>query len=502
MSVDFRIWDFGFSCSFGFRVSDFGIWKDGCVKLLSVLMPVYNERRTLRTIVGRVLASPVPIPFELIAVDDCSTDGSADILRELAARDPRLKPVFHEHNTGKGGAVHTAIKHMTGDLAIIQDADLEYNPAEIPRVIQPILDGNADAVLGSRFAGSDYRRVLYYWHRVANTILTLLTNMVADVDLTDMETCYKAVRADVLRQTCLRFRRFGLEPELTIRLAQWGLRIYEVPVSYMGRTYAEGKKIGLRDAIKAVGAVLWCGLVDRRFTTHDGYYTLTAVRKARGYNQWVYRQIRPYLGRRVLEAGCGIGNLTEQLLDCEQLTAADTDPLFVEMTRRRFGHLDNFRALQVDWTSDADCTQVAAETLDTVFCINVLEHVDHDDAVLRRFVRMVTPGGYVVALVPLHPRLYSAVDEALGHKRRYTAGDLRNKFAAAGLEEVEVKGFNRFGSVAWWLNGKVLRRKRFTPGLFNAYSFLLPLLKGADYLPLPANSALAVGRKRVPAIER
>ena len=229
--------------------------------LLSVLMPVYNERRTLKAIVRRVLESPTPIPLELVAVDDGSTDGSADLLRELAAHDPRIRPVFHDKNRGKGAAIQTAIREMTGDIAIIQDADLEYDPAEIGKVIQPIVDGRADAVFGSRFLSSDYRRVLYYWHSLGNGALTWLCNVLCDINLTDMETCYKAVRADILRQTPLHFRDFALEPELTFRLAQWGIRLYEVPVSYAGRTYAEGKKIEelARRPQRPLGDVLGAG---------------------------------------------------------------------------------------------------------------------------------------------------------------------------------------------------------------------------------------------------
>jgi glycosyltransferase involved in cell wall biosynthesis len=459
-------------------------------------MPVYNERRTLRTIVGRVLQSPVPIPMELIVVDDCSQDGSVEILRELASRDPRVKPIFHEVNTGKGGAIHTAIKHMTGDVAVIQDADLEYDPAEIPRVIQPILDGKADAVFGSRFAGGDCRRVLYYWHRVANTLLTLLTNMVCDLDLTDMETCYKAVRADILRQTCLRFKRFALEPELTIRLAQWGIRNYEVPVSYMGRTYAEGKKIGFRDALKAVGAILWCGFVSKRFTTHDGYYNLVALRNARAINRWVYGNVRSYVGQSVLEAGCGIGNLTEQLLDREQLVAADSEPLYVEMIQRRFGHLENFRTIQIDWTSEADYSGLADASLDTVLCLNLLEHLETEERVLKQCLRILRPGGHVIILAPQHPWLYSPMDESLGHKRRYTMTELRAKVSGAGFSVVEEKGFNKLGGLAWLVSSKLFGAKRLTPRKIKAYKWLLPIAKAVEYVPgIPAMSAVIVGRK-------
>jgi glycosyltransferase involved in cell wall biosynthesis len=461
-------------------------------------MPVYNERRTLRTVIGRVLRSPVEIPLELIVVDDCSTDGSVEILRDLAAQDARVKPVFHAANTGKGGAIHTAIKHMTGDVAVIQDADLEYDPAEISRVIRPILDSKADAVFGSRFAGSDYRRVLYYWHRVANSLLTLLANMVCDLDLTDMETCYKAVRADILRQTCLRFERFALEPELTVRLAQWGIRIYEVPISYMGRTYAEGKKIGFRDAVQAVAAILWCGFLDRRFTTHDGYYNMVAHHNARGLNRWIYRMIHPFVGQQVLEAGCGIGNLTEQLLNRQELVAADSDPLYVEMIQRRFGHLENFRTLQIDWRSESNYERLADGSLDTVLCLNVLEHLEMEAGVLKQCFRILRPGGHFIALAPQHPWLFNAMDEWLGHNRRYSIADLRGKLTDAGFEVVKAEGFNKLGGLGWLIIGNFLRAKRVTPRQIKIFNRLLPIAKVLEYVPgLPGLSVIAVGRKAV-----
>ena len=221
-------------------------------RLLSVLMPVYNEARTLRTIVQRVLNSPITVPMELICVDDCSRDQTPEILAELVARDPRIKVFRHEVNQGKGSAIQTAIAQMQGDLAIIQDADLEYDPNDYPAVLAPILQGKADAVFGSRFASAGQRKVLLYWHGVANHLLTWFTNILNDVNLTDMETCYKAVRADILRQTPLQSKRFGIEPELSTRLAQWNIRLYEVPVSYHGRSVAEGKKIGFKDAFSAL----------------------------------------------------------------------------------------------------------------------------------------------------------------------------------------------------------------------------------------------------------
>ncbi len=223
---------------------------------LSVLMPVYNEIRTLRTIVGRVLSTPTGLETEIVAVDDGSKDGSRELLRELAARDGRIRPIFHDRNQGKGAALRTAIAAMTGDLALIQDADLEYNPADYPLLLRPFLDGVADAVFGSRFLTAERRRVLYFWPTVANKFLTLVCNVLNDINLTDMETGYKVVRADILRRVPLRSNSFAVEPELTTRLARARLRLYEVPISYEGRTFEEGKKIGFRDALLALWAMV------------------------------------------------------------------------------------------------------------------------------------------------------------------------------------------------------------------------------------------------------
>ncbi|HEX2078935.1 MAG TPA: glycosyltransferase family 2 protein [Longimicrobium sp.] len=216
---------------------------------LSVIMPVYNEAATIAESARRVRA--VPLEMELICVDDGSTDGTLEQLRALEAEGVVDTLLTHARNRGKGAAVRTGIRAATGDVIVIQDADLEYDPFELPRLLEPIADGRADAVFGSRFLGGPHR-VLYFWHRLGNGMLTLLSNMFTDLNLTDMETCYKMVRADLLKSLPLRTRRFGIEPELTARLAQARARIYEVPISYAGRTYAEGKKIGWRDGVAAM----------------------------------------------------------------------------------------------------------------------------------------------------------------------------------------------------------------------------------------------------------
>jgi len=220
---------------------------------LSVLIPVYNEAATIEAVVDRVRA--IPLPVEVIAVDDASDDGSQEVLDRLQRARKLDHLQRHPKNRGKGAAIRSGIARATGDVIVIQDADLEYDPAELPALMKPILEGRADAVFGSRFQGGPHR-VLYFWHAVGNRFLTLLSNMLTNVNLSDMETCYKLVRADLLKRLPLTADRFGFEVELTARLAQAGARIWELPISYSGRTYAEGKKITWRDGLAAVAHVL------------------------------------------------------------------------------------------------------------------------------------------------------------------------------------------------------------------------------------------------------
>ena len=228
--------------------------------LLSVVIPVFNERATLESLVDRVAA--VPIDKEIILIDDGSTDGTRDILRTYEGR-PGYVVWYQPRNRGKGAALAEGFRHATGDIVIVQDADLEYNPAEYPILIQPILDGLADVVYGSRFVGGSARRVLYFWHSVGNRFLTLISNMLTDINLSDMETCYKVFRRPIIQQMPLVSERFGFEPEITVKVAKAKYRIYEVAISYAGRTYAEGKKIGWRDGFEALWTLVRFRFFDR-----------------------------------------------------------------------------------------------------------------------------------------------------------------------------------------------------------------------------------------------
>ena len=219
---------------------------------LSVVMPVYNEQATLREVVARVLA--VPLEVELICVDDGSRDGSREILAELQIDHPQIRVMLQPKNMGKGAALRCGIQEATGDFIIIQDADLEYDPSDYPALLGPLIEGKADVVYGSRFLGSGPHRVLYFWHSVGNWILTLISNALTNMNMTDMETCYKVFRREILQSIRIEEDRFGFEPEITVKISKRRLRVYEVGIGYWGRTYEEGKKIGWRDGFRA----LWC----------------------------------------------------------------------------------------------------------------------------------------------------------------------------------------------------------------------------------------------------
>jgi glycosyltransferase involved in cell wall biosynthesis len=477
---------------------------------LSVVVPVYNERFTLPEILSRIQA--VAIPKEIVIVDDGSTDGTREFLRRLEAEldearrggtfdeKNEIRIFYQERNQGKGAALRRGFAEAAGDVVLVQDADLEYDPRDYPKLLAPILEGKADAVYGSRFLGFP-RRVLFFWHHVANKFLTLVSNVATNLNLSDMETGYKAFRADVVKVIPIRSNRFGVEPELTAKLAKLRARIYEVPVSYAGRAYWEGKKIRWTDGVAALWTILKYSIVDDDHEGAAGYRTLLRMSQAQRYNRWMFQQLSPHVGQRVLEIGSGIGSLTRHLLGRELVIASDVDPQYLRMLGHTFERHTRVRPVYLD-LADFDPASLADHRLDTIVCLNVLEHVEDDRAALARIHATLAPGGRLVLLVPAHRRLYGGIDRAIHHYRRYDRADLIARLQGAGFTVERTWFFNRLGALGWYLNSVVLRRRR-VPGLqLRLQDLLVPFLRAESALPLPFGlSLIAVGRKAVPGEE-
>ena len=470
-----------------------------CSKL-SVLLPVYNECWTVETVVRRVLSVKIPVQLELIAVDDGSTDGSIEVLRRLASEDDRIRVLCHQYNRGKGAAVRTAIQHMSGDIAVIQDADLEYNPDEYAILLGPILEGKADAVYGSRFAGHP-RRVQFFWHRLANQFLTFVSNCINDLSVTDMETCYKMVRADVLRQLRLRADGFNIEPELTCRLAQWGSRLYEVPISYTGRTFQEGKKIRAIDGFHALWQMFYSRFFDTQFTDHSRFYRQLSAANSMRYKRWILDHVGPFLGQQLFESAAGVGNWSQMLVHRKRLLLMDHEQECVDMLAERFGSRSSVRVEKGDLTNPELYDTCRAERVDTILCFHELERLEEDDVVVQNMYAALQPGGHCVILVAAENRLYNGLDKELGRVRRYMRDELYAKMQSAGFEVVREKQFNRLASLAWFCAGHLLGQRHLSPRQMKWMDRCVPLFKWLDYcLPLPGLSLMMVGRKGTQAV--
>ncbi len=466
---------------------------------LSILVPVFNERTVVEQSLCLVLQAPLPenMEREIILVDDCSTDGTSAILERIAARHDGLKLFRHEINQGKGAAIRTAIQHATGDFVIVQDADLEYDPAEYPVLLKPLLSGRADAVFGSRYLAGVQTRVLPFWHSLLNRGLTLCSNFFSNLNLTDMETCYKVFRTDLLKSIPIRSNRFGFEPEITMKCAKRQLRIYEVPISYHGRSYEEGKKIGWKDGIQALTTILKFWLIDDLYATPQGRGVLNTHTGTPQYVRWIAQIIRPHLGDTVLEVGAGIGTLSGRLMARRlRYVVGEEDALNLHALKNRFLRTPNVSVVTLDPENEADFAAIGGP-FDTALCLNILEYADDPVRPLRNIAGVLEPGGLIVALVPQRRSLYGMLDRSLGLKRRFGRAELAGMFTREGFEIEKTYQINKASAVGWFLQGKLLRRTRLGKPMLKVFDKTVWLWRLLDnVLPWPGLSLVMVARKK------
>ena len=466
---------------------------------LTILMPVYNERTVVERCISQVMAAPIPenMERELVIVDDCSTDGTWDILQQLAAADSQIRLFRHPKNSGKGAAVRTAIEKATGDFALIQDADLEYDPFEYSRLLRPLLDGHADAVFGSRYLAGEQTRVLPFWHSMINKGLTLVSNMFCNLNLTDMETCYKVFRTDLLKSVPIRSDRFGFEPEIVMKSAKRNFRTYEVPISYHGRTYEEGKKIGWRDGLKALGVILKFWIIDDLYSSPYGRGVLNNLTGTPQYLRWVARILRPHVGDSVLEIGAGIGNLSGKLMARRFLyVASEKDPLHLHALRNRFLRTPNVVVQRLDPETTEDLAGME-NCFNTVLCLNVLEYLEDPSMLVAALAGTLKSDGRLIVLVPQGPGRFGSLDRRLGHKRRYNKADVRALLEAQGLAVDKIYDFNKAGAPPWWLYSKVMGSTTISKPVLKLFDKSVWLFSRMDWLmPWQGLSLILVAQKR------
>jgi len=471
-------------------------------------MPCFNEEATVAEMCGRVLNSP--FTGELIVVDDGSSDRTVEIVESLA--DDRLSLFRQPRNQGKGAAIRRGFSLATMPFVIVQDADLEYDPGDWDRILEPLIAGEADVVYGSRFGSGRGHRVLYFWHAVGNRLLTLASNMMTNLNLTDMETCYKAFRLEVVQSLVIEENRFGMEPEITAKVAAAGWRVFEVGISYNGRTYDDGKKIGWRDGVRALYCITWrysplvSGLGRRKrriesiesIDSHDEMEgTLDTLDDATNYADWIHSLIEPHLGHHTLEVGAGHGTFTRRLAADRQVTAVEPSNSAITYATRATEDLDSVTLIHGDLSHLPDGQKFDAATF-----VNVLEHIADDADALRTTANVLTPGGSVVVFAPAFEVLYSQFDQAIGHYRRYRRSELAALLDQAGFDVIENRYINSVGAVAWFLYARVLRRTPTEAASAKLYDrAVVPVLRRLEqrFQPSIGQSILCVGRLRAAA---
>lgn len=416
---------------------------------LSIIIPVYNEVNTILEVIKRV--KETPFDKEIIIVDDNSSDGTTDLLRSL--NEDNIKTLLNDKNRGKGFAIRRALNYVTEDIVIIQDADLEYYPDEYGNLIEKITQGKADVVYGTRFLGA--HRVFYFYHYLGNLFINLIANIILNTNLTDLMTGYKAFRANVIKKLTLEADGFGIEAEITAEVFKRRYRVYEVPISYEGRTYEEGKKIKWTDFFSCL---YW--LLKAAFRGIDvAEDTLLKMVMMKNNNRWTFAKIKPFLGRKVLELGSGIGTFSKYLIEKgREVTLTEINKEYSDYLKKRFISNPWIKILNID-ICDMDVA-LGSNKYDTIVGINILEHINDDIGIIKKIKQVITPSGKFLLVVPAHKKLFGEFDRKLGHFRRYSKKDLEEKLKAEDFIIERMEYMNFLGAIGWFIEYKLLKRKR------------------------------------------
>jgi len=439
---------------------------------ISIVVPVYNEIITIEEIIKRIKLAQTGLKKEIIIVDDFSTDGTREIISKM--QDEEIKKIFLEKNQGKGAAIRQALKVVTGDIVIIQDADLEYHPDEYHLLLEPILNKKADVVFGSRFIGA--HRCFLFSHYLGNKFINLIANMIFNTTLSDLMTGYKVFRADIVKDLPLESNRFGFEAEITAIVLRKNLRIYEVPISYSGRDYRAGKKIKWTDFFVVLYWLIYCRF---KLLGNVVYDTLDKLSFTGNYNSYIYHKFKNYLGKRILEVGAGNGNITKFLINNKELVVV------IDKSREHLFYLSQWAPessiLKIFCQDSEEEFPEALKKLrfDAVVCINVLEHINDEIKVLNNMAGVLGKGGRLILFVPGHQCLFSDFDKSVGHFRRYDKNYIVKLLEDNGFSIEKLEYVNSLGIIGWWFNFRFLRRKSFSPlqlFFFNHFVWLVKIL--------------------------
>mgnify|MGYP005857953713 CR=1 FL=1 len=465
--------------------------NDNKSEKLSVIIPCYNEALTIEDVISEVKKQPYR--KEIIIVDDGSDDSTPNILKNIKSDEMNEIKVIRCHkNMGKGAAVCKAFNYLTGDTIIIQDADLEYSPSDYPVLLEPLLSGKADVVYGSRFLGT--RRAIYFTNYIANLLFSFSMNLIYGSTLTDVATGFKAFKKYVLDEIQpLSAKDFSFEIEFTARILQRKFSIYEVPISYWGRTYEEGKKINWKHGLK----IFWwiCKTSSKKDSLPLGKENEN-FRSAMNYKKWLYNDnIKPSVGKRVMEIGSGTGNISRFMIGRETLILSDISDYYLRHLRAQFRETSKLRIIKYN-VLDEPPDLVKKINIDTVVAVSVIEHVQDDLKALKNINKILINGGKAIIHVPLFETLYGSIDSSLGHFRRYSVKEIKEKMELCGFEVERLKSFNPLGIPLWFFLGKIMKAK-YVPKSFSLLSEISSIFikRVSQYLPDIGFELTVVGRK-------